>query len=193
MPPKSKAKAKATSTSSAKQIVNVKIGDTVMKRRRARPRRPAAGGGGGSRGGAEALAIFSRPLPVATQSLGVSMTAPATAEYNMLLRALAEEKSARERAAPPLAPNTAPLTMNEQRNELLSQPDLRTPMTPIVEKFSRVMQTVAANQTYDDPLVDENRTFGAARLAENIAPRLPITKFDVNDVEAYDDEDEREQ
>lgn len=198
MPPKKKQPQTITKASAAaKQIVNVKIGDTVARRRSKRPRRGGGGGGGGEQPprpmGMEALGVFSRGLPVATQSLGVSMTAPANAEYNMLLRALAEEKSARERAAAPLMPNTAPLTTNEQRNELLSHPDLRTPMTPIVEKFSRIIQTVAANQMYDDPLIDENKNFGAARLAENIEPRLPVSNFDVNDVVAYDDEDFLEQ
>jgi len=47
--------------------------------------------------------------------------------------------------------------------------------------------------TYDDPLTDDNRLSGSARLAENRAQRLPSTPFNIEDVDRYDDENQEEQ
>lgn len=192
MPAKKKTKISnvKAEASAVKQVVNVRVGDQIVRRKTVRRARRSGGRGGGSDGG---LAIFSRPLPIATQSLGAPSQAPILNEYNELLRTLAAERRERLAAAPPLAPNTEPLTTNMQRNELLSRPDPRTPLTPIVQAFAVAEEAVVDKETYDDPLTNENMFVGASRLAEKLAPRLPVSNFNYDDVIAYDDENEREQ
>ncbi len=182
--------------SAVKQVVNVRVGDQFTKRKTVKRygRRPPRGGGGGG-GGDGGLGIFNRPPVVATQSLSIQPTStPAPVnEYNALLRALAEERSARMAAAPPLAPNTSPLTTNEQRNELLSKSTPRTPLTPIVQAYAVAEEQTIDKELYDDPLSNENMFVGSSRLGEKLAQKLPVSNFDYNDVEGYDDENEYEQ
>ena len=182
--------------SAVKTVVNVRVGDQYTRKTTKRGGKRTGGGGGGGGGGGRGggdmggLGIFNRPIPVSN----ISISQPSsTNEYNELLRALAAERRDRMAAAPPLAPNTTPLTANEQRNELLNIPDMRTPMTPVVERFSMVQPNLVERELYDDPLSNENMFIGSSRLAERLAPKLPVSNFDYSDIDAYDAEDETEQ
>lgn len=178
--------------SAVKQVVNVRVGDQVTKRKTVRRYsvRRGGGGGGGGGGGMGGLGVFNRPLPVMTQALGAP-PAPVN-EYNELLRALAEERRQRM-STQTLGPNTAPLTTNGQRNQLLSISVPQTPLTPIVEAFAIAQDKVVDKQLYDDPLTNENMFVNSSRLGENIAQKLPVSNFDEGDLDTYDDENQDEQ
>lgn len=193
--PKPPVREQNSSNVQQQQVVNVRVGGTIGAVRKRRPtgrRGGGAGRGGGGGGGDGGLAIFSRPPIVATQNLSTVPPAPVN-EYNELLRALATERRERMAAAPPLAPNTTPLTTNEQRNEILRTPDTSTPMTPIIQAWAVAQEAVVDRETWDDPLTNENMFVGSSRLAQNISQKLPVSNFDYNDVEAYDDENDLEQ
>ena len=100
---------------------------------------------------------------------------------------------ARAAAATPLAPNTTPLTINEQRNELLSRVEAQTPMTPIVNAFAVAAADVVKSKMADDPLTNENMFVNSGRLAENLAQKLPVSNFNYDDVDNYAEEDVMEQ
>ncbi len=183
MPVKKKSKAKQIQTAKqkVKQIVNVTVGDVKATRR---PRAAAA-----------IPASFNRPpinLSLSTQSY----QPPAqnyTNEYNTLLRLLTDERKTALQSIPILAPNTIPLTTNAQRNELLSKKQKITPFTDLIKSSNEILKNVVNVETYDDPLTNENMFKNSGRLAQNLAPKLPVTNFDYSDINNYDMEniDER--
>lgn len=190
MPPKKKAtkqpsiKSKATAKASVKQVVNVKIGSDKQTRRRARV----------------PTKLSPTPSPLLRQAPPINLSLSTQSynqpqpsylnEYNMLLRQMAEERTARARATPPLQPNTTPLTSNLQTNDLLSKKQISTgPKLPVMN----IVDDVVDNQLYDDPLTNENMFVNSSRLAENLAPTLPISNFDYNDVNNYNEENLKEQ
>ena len=184
--------------SAVKTVVNVRVGDQYSKRKTVKNRYAGGGGGrrgggGGGGGGDGGLAIFNRPPVVATQNLSPPPSSNVANEYNELLRTLAEERRARMAAAPPLAPNSAPLTTNQQRNELLSRRPPPAPFAPIVQAYAVAAEATVKKDLYDDPTTNENMFNGSSRLGINISPRLPVSNFDYNDVDAYDDENDYEQ
>lgn len=180
---------KASAKQAVKQVVNVKIGDKVTTRRRRVARVPKIPP-------AEPSPLLRERSPInlslSTQSYNQPPVQPLVNEYNMLLRQLAEERTARARAAPPLQPNNSPLTTNLQRNELLNrrEPKFTDQTFPVVN----IMDEVVNRKVYDDPLTDENMFVNSSRLAENLAPKLFIDEyFDYNDLNKYADENLREQ
>ena len=80
-----------------------------------------------------------------------------------------------------------------QRNELLSRPVARPPMIPMAQAFAIAEEATVKKELYDDPLTNENMFVNSSRLAEKITPKLPVTNFDYNDLESYDDEANRAQ
>ncbi len=196
MPPKRSKKIPTTSIKQGniKQVVNVRVGDQTSKTRRRKPR-PRTGGGGGGRGGGgdSGLAMFSRP------AISLSLQAPTLQqpsylnEYNMLLREIANERRQRESNAPPLQPNTTPLTINQQRNELLSKVAPKTQLDPITERFSQLATQTVNKEVYDDPQTNENMFTSPPSLAYNVSQKLPVSTFDEEDVIKYDNENSDEQ
>lgn len=172
--------------SAVKTVVNVRVGDQNTRAKTVKRRRTVAGAGAG-------LGIFNRPLPLATQSLSISQPAFMTNEYNELLKALATERKERMSMAPPLAPNSTPLTANIQTNELLDRPIPRNPMIPIAQAFAVAQEATVEKDFADDPLTNENMFVGSSRLAEKLSQKLPVTNFDYNDMESYDSESNRNQ
>lgn len=176
MPPKQKQKQTAKQKQQVKQVVNVRVGD-IKAKRKAAPRRRAA-----LPEPAPALLRQGPPVNVSLSTQSYMPSQPSYLnEYNTLLKQMAEEKAARSRAAPPLAPNTVPLTINQQRNELLNRIEAAMQTNALAVPLKNVVET----QTYDDPLSDENMFVNSSRLGENIAPKLPVTNFDYNDVNNY--------
>lgn len=174
--------------SAVKTVVNVRVGDQYSKKKTVkyrvrRPKDKAAGETG--------LAIFNRPLPLATQSFAQAQSPVLTNEYNELLRRLEMERRERMATLKPLTPNPTPLTTNEQRNEILRKPDTRTPMTPAIEAFSATQEALVDNETLGTGF--ENMFIGTTSAIRNIAPKLPVSNFDYNDLETYYDENEMEQ
>jgi hypothetical protein len=111
----------------------------------------------------------------------------------MLLREIANERRQREASAPPLQPNTTPLTINQQRNELLSKVAPSTPLDPITKRFSQVAEQTVDKETYDDPQTNENMFTTPPSLAYNVSQKLPVSTFDEEDVIDYDEENSDEQ
>ena len=191
-----------------KQIVNVRVGDQYVAKKRAVKRRakkvsPISKTSLGmsspiislssqsfqppSYSSAPILAPKIQSVPLGSPALGAFQPPSYVNEYNALLRELADERRARNQSLPPLGPNTAPLTTNQQRNELLSEPIQVPPLAPQIDVLSSLVNT----ELTDDPLTNENVTgFGSSRLAENIAQKLPDTYFDEEDIDAYDDENQ---
>lgn len=189
MPAKKKTtKVSAKAKAAVKQVVNVRVGNVPAQRRRAaaapRPPKP------------ENPLLKQQPsinLTLSTQSYTNPQPQPYINEYNTLLRQLADERMARAAAATPLAPNTTPLTINEQRNELLSRVEAQTPMTPIVNAFAVAAADVVKSKMADDPLTNENMFVNSGRLAENLAQKLPVSNFNYDDVDNYAEENVMEQ
>lgn len=202
MPPKRSKKISTTKveTGNIKQVVNVRVGDQYTKTKRVSKKtkryyggKGASRYGGGGGGGDGGLAIFSRP-PILTNMQSPVVQQPSYVnEYNMLLRELANERKQRQAAAPPLQPNTTPLTTNMQRNELLATPTLPTPLEPITKRFSEVAEMTIDKETYDDPQTNENMFSSPPSLAYNLSQKLPIGLFDEEDLEEFDNENDAEQ
>ena len=185
----SNVKAEATGV---KQVVNVRVGGQYTSKKktvRNVRRRPLSSQ---AREEVRGIGAFERPpAPVVSLSTQTFQPPSYVNEYNALLRELADERRARNQSVPPLAPNTAPLTTNQQRNELLSRPTQVAPFEPAIQAYATL---VVDKELADDPLTNENVTgFGSARLAENIAQKLPVAYFDEEDIDDYDDENQIEQ
>lgn len=186
MPPKQKQKQKQTSKQKqqVKQVVNVRVGEIKAKRKSA-PRRRASL--------PEPVPPLLRQGPPVNVSLSTQSYMPSQPsyinEYNTLLKQMAEEKAVQARAAPPLAANTTPLTINQQRNEMLNRVEAAMQTNPLAVPLKNIVES----ETYDDPLTNENMFVNSSRLAENIAPKLPVTNFDYNDIDKYDAENQTEQ
>ena len=200
MPPKKKSKKPLPTTNKVqqgniKQVVNVRVGDEYTKARRAakKTRRRVTGGGGPM-----ASSVFSK-YPSQNISLGLQTQSPMVQqpsylnEYNMLLKQLADERKQRLQATPALAPNTTPLTMNQQRNELLSQKAPVQPFDEVTRRFAEVQTQTVNKKTYDDPQTNENMFTSPPSLGYNLSQKLPVTNFDYEDIDNYADEDEDEQ
>lgn len=190
MPPKKKSamsKAKASAKAAVKQIVNVSIGSKAPARRRAARKSPPLPS-------AETSPLLRQVPPInlslSTQSYNQPPVQPYLNEYNTLLRELANERMARAAAAPPLAPNTTPLTSNIQTNDLLSKKEVSTaPKLPIMN----IIDDIVDKKLYDDPLTNENMFINSSNLADNLAPKLPASNFNYDDVNNYAEENLREQ
>lgn len=206
MPPK-KSSAKPSNVKmekdTVKQIVNVRVGDTAVKKRKRmkKPRAlPARKPEGVSKYGEpkpdmmSALSAFSRPnISLSLQSPVVQQPSYLN-EYNMLLRELANERKQRLAATPILSPNTTPLTANAQKTELLVKKEKLSPLDPITERFSNISEQTVNKELYDDPQTNENMLSSPPNLAYNLSQKLPIINyFDYEDVEDYDNENEAEQ
>jgi hypothetical protein len=190
MSPKKSSTQTSKQKQQVKQVVNVRVGDIKAKRKRVAKR--------------ASMPKLSEPAPALLRSappINVSLSTQSympsqpsyVNEYNTLLRQLAEERTARQRAAAPLAPNTSPLTINEQRNELLNKVERPTSLDPITQTFSKIYEQNVNKETYDDPTTNENMFVNSSRLAENIAPKLPATPFDNEDIINYAEQNETQQ
>lgn len=193
MPPRRKdSSAIARAANAVRQSVNVKVMTAEPARRRRRKRVPAAAApkAQGMAGVSGALGVFSQRAPVlqTLSSIPVPMqqTAAAVSEYNLILKELAAERAARAAAAAPLQPNTTPLTLNAARNELLSRKPETTPLDEITARFGDTIEKTVNAETADDPSTNENMFNGSSRLAQNIAPKLPLGRIDEADVAAFD-------
>lgn len=162
----------ASAKAAVKQVVNVRVGDVSAKRKRA-TRAP------------NPLMKQAPPinLSLSTQSYNNPQPQPYLNEYNTLLRQLADERMTRAASAPPLAANTSPLTINQQRNTLLSKVEAQ-PKLPGTNIFENVVDIALA----DDPFSNENMFINSSRLGEKIAPKLPASNFDYSDIDNYDSE-----
>lgn len=206
MPPKKsvvKPSAVKMEKDTVKQIVNVRVGETAIKKRQRmkKPRSaPVAKPQGVSKFGEpakadmmSALSSFNRP------NISLSLQSPAVQqpsflnEYNMLLRELANERKQRQTATQPLAANTAPLTTNEQRNELLIPVVQATLLDPITQRFSETATQTINKEVYDDPQTSENMLSSPPNLAYKLSQKLPNSNFDYRDVDSYAGENQTEQ
>lgn len=179
------------SASGVSQIVNVRVGDTQVPKKPVakKPSRPSGGGGGGMAG----LAMFDRSVPQLLLNPQPAM-ASVNSSYNELLRQLTEERKQRLSMLKPLEPNTTGLTTNKQTNELLSVKEpFSNAIKSALDEFNKTQDLVIDEQLYDDPFTNDNMFLGSSRLAENIAPRLSLTPFDMEDIENYDLENQNEQ
>lgn len=185
-----------------KQVVNVRVGDVAVKKRKRmkKPRSaPVAKPAGVSKYGESkadmmsALTAFNRPnISLSLQSPVVQQPSYLN-EYNMLLRELANERRQRQQASQPLAANTAPLTTNSQRNELLVPVVQATLLDPITQRFSETATQTINKEVYDDPQTDENMLSSPPNLAYNLSQKLPSSNFDYRDVDSYAGENQKEQ
>lgn len=180
---------KASAKADVKQVVNVRVGDIKTKRKVVR--RPATKL-------PEPQSALFRQAPInvslSTQSYQPAAAQPYVNEYNSLLKQLTEERRVALQSVPILAPNNAPLTINQQRNTLLNRLEREpTPFTPIVEATAISLAEVVKGETYDDPLSNENMFVNSSRLGEKLTQKLPVSNFDYNDINDYDSENMREQ
>lgn len=175
-----------------KQVVNVKIGDVKAKRKQVRRVKSVA------KLPEPAPALLRQaPINVSLSTQSYTPSQPSYLnEYNTLLKQLTEERIARQRNAPPLAPNTNPLTINQQRNELLSRIEKEmkqeTPLAKETKPILDVLEDVVKKETYDDPLTNENMFVNPPRLAEQVNPKL-MDYFNYDDIDEYAAENENEQ
>lgn len=161
------------------QNVNIKISKSTRKTSKA----------------PNAFSNANRAMPSISLSLQAPQITPPpyVEQYNTLLKAIQDERKALLSSIPPLAPNTTPLTQNLQRNELLNKRQVFSPLTPVTEAFSKSLRDNVSHETYDDPSTNETLTNFPSRVAQNIAPRLQAGRFDIEDVNAYDNSNNDEE
>lgn len=189
-----------------KQIVNVRIGEQSIKKKRATKRKPRRAAGkpegvskmGAAVGGSEmmsGLGVFNRNPMVSLSLQSPSMQMPSYAnEYNTLLKELAMERKQRLDAIPVLASNTAPLTTNMQLMELNPRtPKPKQEFDDITQRFANAASETLDESVQDDPTIDDNMLKGTSNLGYRLSQKLPTSNFDYEDVEAYDAENEMEQ
>lgn len=150
MPPKRKKKPRKVQLDNkgVTQVVNVNVSKVVKNKNKMMPHHP-----------------FSKQ-PINSFSLTSYQN-----EYNLLLKELANERKQILNSLPQLAPNSAPLTTNLQRNELFKTP-VRTPFSALSDSFSKSAEYTVKGETYDDPKTNDNKLANSAGLQENVAQSL---------------------
>jgi hypothetical protein len=112
----------------------------------------------------------------------------------MLLKELAQERKARLEALQPLAPNTNPLSTNQQINQLTNTPIVTaTPINEVTNKFNEAYTKAINDTLYDAYYTDENKLTTPPNLSYNLSQKLPVSNFDYDDLRRYDNEDKDEQ
>jgi len=195
MPPKAKRKKghKSNTTKMSQSGTSLRQNVYVSISKKTSVSRPKSEGKGFSN--------INKAPPILSQSFNPMITLqppqitppPYVEQYNSLLKAMQDERKQMLASLPVLASNTTPLTQNLQRNQLLNKPVIPNPLTEVTQQFSESLSNSIASQTYDDPTTNEEQAKFPAREAESIAPTLPVGRYDIEDVNEYDNSNNDEE
>jgi hypothetical protein len=159
MPPKRKKKPRKVQLNNkgVTQVVHVNVSKVVKNKNKVVPQNP-----------------FSKQPINSFSLISPQMSTPSYQnEYNLLLKELTAERKQMLNSLPQLAPNTAPLTSNLQRNELFQTP-YRPPFSALTDSFSKSAEETVKHETYDNPQTDDNNLANSAGLQENVAQSLAV-------------------